>query len=280
MLSKKVFLNLLLLVIFIALATAVLNTEQADTDLPLLSATDMDDVRTITIRHGDNSTVIERRNRGWYIIQPAHVGANGIRITALLRLLSAPVHSSYALADIDPKAIGLEGSRNSIRFDSQHFTFGQVNPATGLRYISDGENVYTIEDVYYPLINSHFSTLVSFSLIDEDTVIDKLALPGLTISKDSMGRWQSSIDMTADEVASILQDWRSVQAFGVRQYIGRDSLGEIRISRQGGTQMSFSITDTDPWLILARPELDLEYHLEKGTLSKLTGGDITELPPR
>ena len=30
--------------------------------------------------------------------------------------------------------------------------------------------------------------------------------------------------------------------------------------------IKFTISDTDPWVILGRPDIDLEYHLEKDTL--------------
>jgi len=287
MLSKKILLNLLLLAIFVALALFITSTEQTDTKLPLLSSTDTGSVNTIRIRHNASTIIIERAindtgdhvgdhagehtGAGWHIRQPVDVAANQMRVNTLLRLLMAPVHSSYPVANIDAKSIGLDDSRDSISFDNQTFTFGQVNPATGLRYISDGETVYTIEDVYFPLISSHFSTLVSFRLLPEDIEIDRLVLLQQTISQDDSGRWQSNIDITADEVAAIIASWRSAQAFGVRQYIEKESQGELFVTAKDGTQFSFVITDTDPWLILARPELDLEYHLEKEGLKKLTG---------
>jgi len=275
MLSKKILLNLLLLAIFVALALFITSTEQTDTKLPLLSSTDTGSVNTIRIRHNASTIIIERAindtGAGWHIRQPVDVAANQMRVNTLLRLLMAPVHSSYPVANIDANSIGLDDSRDSISFDHQTFTFGQVNPATGLRYISDGETVYTIEDVYFPLISSHFSTLVSFRLLPEDIRIDRLILLDQTISQDDSGRWQSNIDITADEVATIIASWRSAQAFGVRQYIEKESQGELFVTAKDGTQFGFVITDTDPWLILARPELELEYHLEKDGLKKLTG---------
>jgi hypothetical protein len=279
MLSNKILLNLILLAIFVALALFITSTEQTDTKLPLLSSTDAGSVNTIAIRHNSSTLIIERASKytddhtaaGWHIRRPVDIAANGMRVSTLLRLLVAPVHSSYPLAEIDAKSIGLDDSTDSISFDGQTFTFGEVNPATGLRYISDGETVYTIEDVYSPLIRSHFSTLVSFRLLPEDIRIDRLILLEQTIDRDDSGRWQSNIDITADQVATIIASWRSAQAFGVRQYIQRESQGELFVTAEDGAQFSFVITDTDPWLILARPELDLEYHLEKDMLKKLTG---------
>jgi len=42
----------------------------------------------------------------------------------------------------------------------------------------------------------------------------------------------------------------------------RKSLGDVFIYLKDQPIINYVITDTDPWLILARPELDLEYHLD------------------
>ena len=45
----------------------------------------------------------------------------------------------------------------------------------------------------------------------------------------------------------------------------RDNLGEVSIVyRSGGLEQraDFIVTDTDPWLILARPQLGIEYHFD------------------
>jgi hypothetical protein len=42
----------------------------------------------------------------------------------------------------------------------------------------------------------------------------------------------------------------------------RKSLGEVFIYLKDQPAISYVITDTDPWLILARPKLGLEYHLD------------------
>ena len=41
----------------------------------------------------------------------------------------------------------------------------------------------------------------------------------------------------------------------------RESLGDISVHLAGVAEpISFQVTDTDPWLIIARPDLDIEYH--------------------
>jgi len=122
--------------------------------------------------------------------------------------------------------------------------------------------VFTLEDVYFPLINSHFSTLVSLNLIPFNTKIIKLILVNQTISKNNNGLWQSNISITADNIARTIDSWQTTQAFGIHEYLKRDILGNVFVYTDKQQEpISYQITDVDPWLIIARPELGLEYHL-------------------
>ena len=158
----------------------------------------------------------------------------------------------------------------SIILNKQTIAFGIINPATNLRYIRLGESVYTIEDVYYPLLSSNFGTLVSLNLLSKTDRIEKLILVNQTISRNEKGLLQSNIDISADTINKTIDHWQHDQAFGVHEYITREVLGEVFIYIKGQQQpINYLITDTDPWLILARPEIGLEYHLDIEAYDKL-----------
>ena len=262
--SKKNILNLFLLLIVAGLAGIIYFSEQDEQKLALLSTLDSDDIKSITIKRNNSTTVITRQTDDlWRIEQPVKVDANTFRINSILKLLNAPVHARYSPSDIDLTAIGLDQATTTIAFDEQKITFGAINPATGLRYINYDNNIYTIEDVYYPLLSSHFGTLVSLDLLPHGSKVKKLILINQTIEKDEKARWQSNIKISADSIATIIDSWQSTQAFGVHDYLERETLGEVYIYIAGQSQaISFIITDIEPWLIIARPELGLEYHLD------------------
>ena len=67
-----------------------------------------------------------------------------------------------------------------------------------------------------------------------------------------------------DNINKTIDHWLHDQAFGVHEYLPRDTHGEVFVYLDNGQQqtISYIITDTDPWLILARPEIGLEYHLD------------------
>jgi len=266
---KKNSLNLILFIIVLSLGSAIYLSEEKSNRLNLLTAIDPASINTITIRHNDNHTdIVKRDDKTWGIKKPINIDANNFRINSLLELLNTPVRKKYSVTEINLNSIGLEKTSTTIRFDDTVIAFGDINPATGLRYIKLDSFIYTIEDIVYPLLSSNFSTLVSLNLLPTNSKITKLILQNQSISKNENNFWQSNISITADDINTIIDDWKHVQAFGVHKYFERNpeqktGYDEVFIYIKSQEQeIRYLITDIDPWLILARPEIDLEYHLD------------------
>ena len=261
---KNNILNLVLFIVVISLASVIYFSEQESTELKKLSSIKVADITAITIQHKQHKTsLIKQQDGAWQIKEPVKIAANDFRINSVLKLLNAPVHNQYSVNEIDLANIGLDRPETAIIFNEQNISFGIINPATNLRYVRLGDFVYTIEDVYYPLLSSNFGTLVSLNLLPAASHIEKLILINQTISRNEKGRWQSNIDISTDNINKTIDHWLQNQAFGVHEYMQREQLGEVFIYLENQQQpISYLITDTDPWLILARPELGLEYHLD------------------
>ncbi len=260
---KKNILNLVLLIFVAALTSIIYFSEEKNFELNKLSTTSISDIHRITIQHNKNTTeLVKQADQHWQITQPVSVAANDFRIKSVLKLINAPVHNQYSSDEIDLKKIGLDKPDTTIKFNDEEIAFGITNPATNLRYVKKGEHIYTIEDVYYPLLSSSFGTLVSLNMLPANSEITKLILINQTISKDENGLWRSNIDISADNINKTIEHWQNDQAFGVHSYMQRKSLGEVFIYLKDKPSITYVITDTDPWLILARPELGLEYHLD------------------
>jgi len=264
--SRKNILNLSLFIVVCVLANLIYfsETKDKDTRLKPLSDLDITSIEQLTIRHNDSQTVItKQKDNHWTIDQPIKIDANNFRINSILKLINAPVHNQYTLDEIDSGHIGLNNPVTSISFNDEVISFGSINPATGLRYIQFRKKIHTIEDVYFPLISSHFGTLVSLDLIPSGSKINKLILLNQTIDQDDNGLWRSNISITADNIAKAIDSWQTSQAFGIHEYLERDVLADVFVYTEDQQEpISYQITDIDPWLIIARPESGLEYHLD------------------
>jgi hypothetical protein len=272
---SRLLLNIALLVLVALLGYYAYTTQQqnqADTAFQL-TALSADEIEHILIRHNQRSVELRKSAGRWRMLQPIDIDANGFRIDTLLKLLNTVSHASYAVTELNPDTYGLSDITTSIQFNDVVIEFGDTNPINNYRYVRIGERVHLIDDHFYPLLSSQVGTLVARELLPVDVSIDKLVLPELTLYRDDDQRWRSSSATNPDLITEILHHWKNSQAFGVHNYMARESLADISVYLSGENEpIYFHVTDTDPWLIIARPDLDLEYHFNLELYERLLPG--------
>lgn len=265
--QSRTLLNLLLLFFVVLLSAYVYNSQQQEKQRAIsthLTSLNVAEITRITIRHNQRRVELVKNNGDWRMLQPTDIEANSFRIDTLLNMLDTVSHASYPAADLEPAKYGFSEAGTSIRFNDVTIEFGITNPVNNFRYVRIADTVHLIDDHFYPLLSSQTGTLVARELITEEAVIEKLVLPELTLYKDENGLWQSSGGTEPDAITETLHHWKNSQAFGVHNYMARDSLAEVSVYLTGETEpLRFHVTDMDPWLIIARPDLDIEYHFNK-----------------
>lgn len=261
---SRTLINIVLLVVVVLLGSYVYITSEQETESTAstrLTQLPADEVTQISIRHNQRQLELSKINDRWQMLQPVNIEANSFRIDTLLKLLNTVSHAAYPVAGLELSKYGLSSAGTSISFNDVTIEFGITNPMNNYRYVRVGDTVHLIDDHFYPLLSSQTGTLVARELIAGDAVIEKLVLPELTLYKDENKRWQSSGDTEPDAISETLHHWKNSQAFGVHNYMPRESLGDISVYLAGQPEpVHFRVTDMDPWLIIARPDLDIEYH--------------------
>jgi hypothetical protein len=262
--QSRVLLNIVLLLIVALLAFYIYDSskeEQASLKSEQLTQLSADEVTQISIRHNQRHIELRRENDNWRMLQPIKVAANSFRIDTLLNMLNTVSHAEYSTADLELDKYGISSASTSISFNGVTIDFGIVNPINNYRYVRINDRVHLIDDHFYPLLSSQTGTLVARELIAGDAIIDKLVLPQQTLYRDENSLWHSSDDTDPDAINETLYHWQHSQAFGVHNYMQREPLAEISAYLAGdASPVRFYVTDTDPWLIIARPDLDIEYH--------------------
>ena len=163
---------------------------------------------------------------------------------------------------------------SSVTFNDETVYFGIVNPINDYRYVRSGDTVHLIDDHFYPLLSSQTGTLVARELLGSGADIEKLDLPTHTFYRDDASIWHSDSKLGADAINETLYHWKRGQAFGVHNYMPRESLGNISVYLAGNPEpVQFVVTDTDPWLIIARPDLEIEYHFNLEFYDRLLNPD-------
>ena len=262
--QSRALLNILLLLFVAGLGGYVYFSAQQDTSptqrarlVPLAA----EQVGRIAIVHKERRIELERSGKHWRMLRPIDIEANAFRIDTLLNMLDTTGHASYPADTLDLERYGLADSRTSISFNDETIDFGIVNPVNNYRYVLAGDRVHLIDDHFYPLVSSQTGTLVARELISGDAEIEKLVLPEHTLYRDDNNTWHSRNGLNPDAINETLYHWQHSQAFGVHNYMPREAREEISVYLAGRTEpVIFQVTDTDPWLIIARPDLDIEYH--------------------
>lgn len=261
---SRTLLNIALLILVALLAIYVFTPErnqQENQAGKLLAPLSPADVDRISIHHNQRQIELKKTDGNWRMQKPISIDANSFRIDTLLKMLENSSHASYPVDGLDLGRYGLKEVDTSISFNDSAIDFGIVNPVNGYRYVRSGNNVHLIDDHFYPLVSSQIGTLVARELLDRGAEIQKLQLPQHTVYKDDDGIWQSSDNLEPDAINELIDHWQNSQAFGVHNYMQREPLAEISVFLAGKNQpIRFFVTDTDPWLIIARPDLDIEYH--------------------
>jgi hypothetical protein len=262
--QSRTLLNIALFLIVALLAVYIYESgkqQQASSKSVLLTQLSADTVTQINIRHNQRHIELKQEHGKWRILQPINIAANSFRIDTLLNILNTVSHAAYPATDLDQDKYGLSEASTSISFNDISIDFGIVNPINNYRYVRINNTVHLIDDHYYPLLSSQTGALVARELIAADAVIDKLVLPDQTLHKDESNIWHSSANIGPDAINETLHHWQHSQAFGVHNYMQRESLADISVYLAGDNKpIQFYVTDVDPWLIIARPDLDIEYH--------------------
>mgnify|MGYP001825959215 FL=1 len=277
LLNIALFLLVVVLAAYMYISDQQQQTGQESEQLTQLSA---DEVTQIEIQHNQRNIILQKQNDNWRMLQPVEIDANGFRIDTILKMLNTVSHAAYPTAGLEPEKYGISENSTAVSFNGTRIDFGIVNPINNYRYVRVADSIHLIDDHFYPLLSSQTGTLVARELLPGDAVIEKLELPGLSLNRDENNLWRSNGDISPDDINETLYHWKHAQAFGVHNYMTRDPISEIKVYLSGNTDpVIFYLTDTDPWLILARPDLDIEYHFNLEFYDRLLNpGSVTKAP--
>lgn len=255
--------NFFLLLLAIGLGVFLFVDDTNQNGIKKLSNISVNSINQISIHHNQRDIIINKVDKEWRIVKPMAISANQFRIGTLLSLLDSNSHAKYVTDDLDLKKYGLEKIKTFISFNDFKIDFGSINPINNLRYVKINNELHLTDDNFYPLLSSQLGALVALKLVPAKEKIFKLVLPEQTLTRDKKGLWKSTKEISSDAIVETIYQWNHKQAFAVHDYVVRESLGEIKVYLENTeAPILFNITDVDPWLIIARPDIKLEYHFD------------------
>lgn len=275
---NRVNLGLLLLVgVLVLLAIYEPGIEQPQEPTRLLDL-EREAVTQIRIeRQGQETVALARDARGdWHLTGPLAIGASAFRIGSLLRITEQKSLGSFPAEPERLAGYGLETPRVTLILnDAVTIAFGDNTPLDQRRYVRLGERVHLVSDtLYYHLIGS-YTTFVRQQLLPEGTAIAALTLPGLSVRWQEE-RWQVEPKpeaFSADQITRLIDAWKLASAVQIKPYDGEPGETITIVPKGDAEPIRFLLTARTPDLVLARPELGIEYHLAESS-----GEELLKLP--
>jgi hypothetical protein len=241
---------------------------------PTLLSLDKGAITQITIRRDGQQEIELRLEEGgqWWMVQPLRHAADPFRIDSLLRISTINSLGRFSVPPEKLAAYRLESPPVTLILNGETtIAFGDSTPLDQRRYVMVNGQVHLISDtLYYHLIGS-FPTFLRRQLLDEGSGIDALTLPGLTIRWQE-GRWRLEPDpahYSADQVTQLIDHWKLASALEIKPYDGKGGEPITLTLRDTGQPLELLITSRQPDLVLARPELGIQYHFDAATAAQL-----------
>lgn len=265
---NRLYLNLVLGLLVLSLGAAIFfgpEREPAKAPLTPLGAAA---VNSILIEHpGQPAIRIEKRDGAWALTEPVTVAADGFGINGVLELAGTPVEAtlegSPVLADL-----GLDPAEYTVTLNGQRIEFGGVEPLKYRRYVRAGDKVQLIADPNAASLDADYSDLASRKLLPATAEITRLAVPGLTLTRNESGAWSAAEKPGAapEAIAKLVEGWTGAESMWngkADASTPEESTEAATVTLADGSEHRFQIVAKDPQLALVNPATGLRYALSK-----------------
>jgi hypothetical protein len=226
-------------------------------------------IEHITLTNRSGTLKLAKQNGGWQLQAPLQIAADGVRVDDLLQVAEAESHSQFSAPGKGLAPFGLDKPVVTLRLNGTELKFGGTTPVDQQRYVQIGDVIHLIDDRYSFDLDANADAYVSRDLVPSGADLNAIALPGLNLGRGKDGKWSAtpappgiSQQKTQEKIKALADAWRGAQALRVAAYDKRPAQGTISLSLAGGqTPLRYAIIARQPELILARPELGLQFYL-------------------
>ncbi|HFD79191.1 MAG TPA: hypothetical protein ENK05_02200 [Gammaproteobacteria bacterium] len=264
---KSRWITNLLLLLGVAMLTLVARY-QPGLDKPVETAAitrlSADQVRRIHLNRPVRPDLVLVRDAqgGWFIEHEPRLPADRHQVDSLTRLVQQKPVRSYAAGELELDRLQLDPPYASAIMNDLAIEFGGLEPLQDLRYVRVNDRVHLIPDLYLHLVEAAYTNFVRRRLLPPQSRIERLVLPGLTLSKDD-GHWSLDPEqpVSADTLQDFVERWQDATALSVRAADADIGGTPIEIGYQGGKVLRLLLVAREPELLLARPDWGIEYRM-------------------
>ncbi len=267
LMSKRWLINYVLIVLII-LFTYIGNRFDVQTGYKpenRITSLKLQDINRISIQTADDNINLTRANGQWQIVSPIQWLANNITIERILSIASSETESKLSASEIDLSTIGLQFPKAILRLNDTRIHFGTTNQIGERRYLLVHSTVFLLPDRHLPFITGGMNSLIDQRLLPRALALSRLQIGPLKITQTKNGGWQDSHNTSSpDQLNTLIGNWQTLRASRIQAFKKKASpLQKITASLDNGNEVEFFLMSIKPDIIIARPDLGLQYHFNK-----------------
>lgn len=223
------------------------------------------DIERIAIQIDDDAFTLTRRATQWHIESPIEWPANNITLQRVLGITLSEAKSSLSVDEIDLATLGLEFPTAILTLNDTRFAFGATSNIGNRRYVMTGSTIYLMSDIHLHFFNQGLPALIDRRLVPRSLALQNLRLGKLNLSKTSNGSWQNDGEaISPDQLDSLIANWQTLEASSIKPYRKSGlSEGKITAGLEDGSKLEFLLMAISPEIVIARPDLGLQYHFSE-----------------
>lgn len=221
------------------------------------------DIMSVAYELDGNSFVLSKSSDQWQLETPVQWPANNITVERIIAILASETETSIAVDGIDLTALGLQDPKLTLRLNDTVVLFGATNNINDRRYILIGSTIFLLADVHLPFMVQGISGLIDKRLLPGSISLQALDIAGLRLNKNNTRTWTSSNNtaISTDQINRLVSNWQTIEAGTIRRYDPSASVQQkIVATLSDGSSIEFLLMAREPELVIARPDLDLQYH--------------------
>ncbi len=222
------------------------------------------DIDTLEIHTADALLTLQRDAGGWLLESPIRWPANSINIERLLSIVNSDANSRLPADEINLATLGLQFPKAMLRLNDTQLLFGATNNIGERRYIMVDSTVFLLPDVHLPFFVQGLTSIVDRRLLPPVFNLSRLKLPGLEISRNSNHNWQvanADESFEQDQITRLVANWQDLEATKIKLFdTGATPRQKLEIALQDGSKFEFFVMSIDPEIVIAHPQIGLQYH--------------------
>lgn len=222
-----------------------------------------ENIESVEIETADTVLALKRDSGGWMLEAPIRWPANDVNVERLLGIASVETDSRLAANEIDLATLGLKFPKAILRLNDTEVLFGATNNIGARRYTMVGSTVFLLPDQHLPFITQGLTAMVDRRLLPRTDELTVFKLPGFEISRDHNNNWQliGADGFEQGQIATLVDNWQNLEASRVKLFsANKVPQQKIRVQFADGQNQEFFVMSIDPEIIIANPQIGLQYH--------------------